>query len=242
MTGAYHADVASLRTRLFEMGGVAEEQLANALEAIRRRDLSLAREVVATDQALDDLERNIDQLSLRTLALRQPLAQDLRETIATLKIASALERIGDLSKSIARRVPALFDSTTLRAEAGIHHMGQIAQSQLATGLNAYTVRDVDAAIDLWRRDVDLDDLYNSLFRDLVGQMSHEPRLVSQGAQLLFIAKNLERVGDHATLLAEMTHYVALGSPIGHRRPKGDPMYPPPPGVPVRPNSKDDIVD
>lgn len=221
MTGAFETDVEHLRRKLLELGGLAEEQLANALSAVRRRDLPLSASVIETDHRLDAMESAIEELAMRTLALRQPLALELRETIATLKVASSLERIGDLAKSIARRVLALTAAPGLRAEAGIQHMGRIAQAQLAEGLNAYATRDVDAALELWRKDVDLDELYNSLFRDLLSQMAQEPRQVGQGAHLLFVAKNLERVGDHTTLIAEMTHYVTVGSHIREKRPKGE---------------------
>lgn len=224
MVSAFDSDLQTLRARLLEMGGLAESQLSNALDAVRRRDLPLASEVVGRDAELDQREVSLEEMALRTLALRTPLAQDLRETIAALKIASTLERIGDLAKNIARRVRGLSNVTQPRISAGILRMGQLAQAQLAEVLDAYAARDTVAAVAVWRRDVEVDELYNSLFRDLVTHMTHEPGMVSQGAQLMFVAKNIERIGDHTTFIAEMTYYVVIGQPLGDDRPKGDPMF------------------
>ena len=225
MSSAFENDLQSLRARLAEMGGFAEEQLANALSAVSRRSVEMARSVVARDAELDRREAAVEELALRTLAFRQPLAQDLRETVAALKIASTLERIGDLAKNIARRVPALLDEARPAVEAGISRMGGLAQAQLADCLDAYGAQDSASAKDVWRRDVELDELYNSIFRELVTQMTQSPRLVNQGAHLMFLAKNLERIGDHTTFIAEMTYYVVVGSPLGDDRPKGAPLVP-----------------
>lgn len=207
------------------MGGLAEEQLAQSLAAIAGRDPALARKVVERDAELDRREAAVEEYALRTLAFRQPLAQDLRETVAALKIASTIERIGDLAKNIARRVPALLDEERPRVEAGITRMGELAQAQLANCLDAYSSQDAGAAETVWRSDVHLDELYNSLFRDLVSQMTQSPRLVRQGAHFMFLAKNLERIGDHTTFIAEMTYYVVVGVPISDDRPKGEPLVP-----------------
>lgn len=224
MVSAFDSDLQALRARLLEMGGLAERQLARAIDAVRRRDLPLASQVVADDAELDSREVALEEMALRTLALRTPLAQDLRETIAALKIASTVERIGDLAKNVARRVRSLNEHAPPRVKSGILRMGQLAQTQFAEVLDAYAERDTVAAIAVWRRDVDIDELYNSVFRDLVAQMTHEPSLVSQGAQLMFVAKNLERIGDHTTFIAEMTYYVVIGQPLGDERPKGDPLF------------------
>ncbi len=225
MVSAFENDLQTLRARLAEMGGFAEEQLEKALEAVSARDPALARRVVERDAELDRREVTVEELALRTLAFRQPLAQDLRETVAALKIASTLERIGDLAKNIARRVPALLEGALPRVDAGIVRMGRLAQSQLAACLDAYSAQDAVAAKAVWSRDVELDELYNSLFRDLITLMTQSPRLVSQGAQLMFLAKNLERIGDHTTFVAEMTYYVAVGAPLADDRPKGEPLIP-----------------
>ncbi|MEM9726725.1 MAG: phosphate signaling complex protein PhoU [Pseudomonadota bacterium] len=215
----FDSDLPSLRARLSAMGGLAEEQLAGALEAVRRRDLQLARRVAAADAELDRRDAAVEAAALRLLALRQPLAQDLRETVAALRISAALERVGDLAKNIARRAESLMDHNRPPAETAIFRMGEIAQRQLADALDAYGARDVAGALDVWKRDVTLDELHNSVFQDLIVDMTRDSRLVSQGAQLLFVAKNIERVGDHTTCIAEMTYYVANGRPLSGERPK-----------------------
>lgn len=225
MRSLFDNDLQSLRARLAEMGGFAEEQLEKALSAVIARDLKLSRDVVIRDAELDRREVSVEELALRTLAFRQPLAQDLRETVAALKISSTLERIGDLAKNIARRVPALMDDARPRVENGLIRMGKLAQSQLAACLDAYSAQDAAAAKAVWSQDVDLDELYNSLFHELITQMTQSPRLVSQGAHLMFLAKNLERIGDHTTFIAEMTYYVVVGEPLLDDRPKGTPLIP-----------------
>ncbi|MCI4665012.1 MAG: phosphate signaling complex protein PhoU [Neomegalonema sp.] len=223
--GSFENDLQTLRARLAEMGGFAEEQLAKALNAVSARDPALARLVVIRDSELDRREAAVEELALRTLAFRQPLAQDLRETVAALKIASTLERIGDLAKNIARRVPALLEEDRPRVDVGIARMGRLAQAQLTDCLDAYGSEDAVKAKDVWARDVELDELYNSLFRELISQMTQSPRLVSQGAHLMFLAKNLERIGDHTTFVAEMTYYIVVGAPLSDERPKGEPLVP-----------------
>ncbi|MEL6280960.1 MAG: phosphate signaling complex protein PhoU [Pseudomonadota bacterium] len=221
----FDADLITIRARLAEMGGLAEEQLARALEAVASRDARLAQDVVARDAEIDRREMALEELSIRTLALRHPVARDLRETIAALKIASTIERIGDLAKSVARRAIGLSGAERQRTEASILRMGALAQAQLSEVLDAYAMRDAVAALAVWRRDVEIDELYNSLFRELVSEMSQQPRLVSTGAQLMFIAKNIERIGDHSTFIAEMTYFVVNGEALSDDRPKGDPMFP-----------------
>ncbi len=215
------ADLASLRLELSALGGLAEDQLARALDAIRRRDIPLARETVEADQTLDARAAQIEEHALRILAFRQPLAVELRETVAILKISNTLERVGDLAKGMARRVGAFAATEPRRGEAGILRMGQLAQSQLADTLTAFASRDNVAALELWRRDVEIDDLYSSVFRDLIADMTRNPTIVEFGAQVMFVAKNLERIGDHTTFIAEMTHYVAVGQPLTAKRPKGE---------------------
>ena len=217
MASAFESDLNTLRARLAEMGGFAEEQLAMALAATSRRDKAAASRVVMRDAELDRREIEVEELALRTLAFRQPLAQDLRETVAALKIASTLERIGDLAKNIARRAPALMGDERPRVEVGIARMGRLAQAQLADCLDAYGAQDSAKAEDVWRRDVEIDELYNSIFRDLIALMTKSPRLVNQGAHLMFLAKNLERIGDHTTFVAEMTYYVVVGEPLADDR-------------------------
>lgn len=221
---AFDMDLQTIRARLSEMGGLAEEQLSGALDALRRNDIELAQSVIVADVELDRREVALEELAVRTLALRQPLASDLRETIAALKIASVLERIGDLARNIARRVATLSESEPLRASVGIREIGQLALAQLTDALDAYGARDTDAATEVWRRDVAIDELYNSMFRELIQEMTENPRLIIPGTHLMFIAKNLERVGDHTTFISEMTYYIVIGQSLTSDRPKGDPMF------------------
>lgn len=225
LPSAFENELLTLRTRLAELGGRAEEQLAQALDAVSRRDIELARKVVDGDARLDLDAASIEELSLRALAVRQPLAQDLREIVAALRVATTLERVGDLAKSIARRVDSMVIFAPQRIERSIGHMGSLAQAQLADALDAYGSGDIAAAVALWRRDVEIDELFNSLFRDLLVHMTREPRLVEVGAQMMFVAKNLERIGDHTTFLAEMTYYVGMGQTLADNRPKGQPLAP-----------------
>ncbi|MCI4662935.1 MAG: phosphate signaling complex protein PhoU [Neomegalonema sp.] len=218
-------DFTTLRARVSEMGGLVEEQFADCLEAAQRRDLVLAAEIVARDQGIDQREVEIEELAVRTLALRQPLAQDLRETIAALKIAATLERIGDLAKNIAKRTSLIHSRSDSNGVASILRLGHQVRGQLADALDAYGTRDIHGAEGVWRRDIEVDELHNSIFHVLIANMSSEPRFVSEGAQLLFVAKNLERIGDHTTFIAEMTYYVAVGRSFGNDRPKGDPLFP-----------------
>jgi phosphate transport system protein len=220
---AFDQDLERLSTKLSEMGGLAEELLSHALEAVQRRDEGLAAEVVERDKALDRMEAELEQLSIRTLALRQPLAQDLRETIAALKVASTLERIGDLAKNIARRGQFLARAEPIRLAAPVVRMGRQTLVHLTEILDAYTARDTALAVSVWRRDIEIDEMYNSLFRELVTYMMEDPRTIGLCSQLMFVAKNLERIGDHTTFIAEMAYYVVEGERLGDDRPKGDPV-------------------
>lgn len=223
IVSAFDSDLQALASKISEMGGLAEELLSHALEAVQRRDAELAEEVVLRDRSLDRMETELEQLSIRTLVLRQPVAQDLRETIAALKIASTLERIGDLAKNIARRSRFLSQSQPIRLAAPVVRMGRQTLVQLTEVLDAYTARDTALAVGVWRRDVEIDEIYNSLFRELITYMMEDPRTISLCSQLMFVAKNLERIGDHTTFIAEMTYYVVEGEPLGDDRPKGEPI-------------------
>lgn len=219
---AFDQDLKAISAGIAEMGGVAEEQLGNALECVRSRDNGLAREVIAADAHLDRLEVRLEEAAIQTLALRQPVAGDLRQVVAALKIASTLERIGDLAKNIAKRAQYLNENPPLRISGSILRMGQQTQTLFTETLDAYTARDTDLAVSVWQRDVEVDEMYNSLFRELITYMMEDPRVISLCSQLLFVAKNLERIGDHATFIAEMTYFVVEGRPLDDPRPKGDP--------------------
>jgi phosphate transport system protein len=223
IVSAFDADLQRLSTRISEMGGLAEELLSHALEAVQRRDAELAAAVVERDKALDRMEAELEQLTIRTLALRQPLAQDLRETIAALKVASTLERIGDLAKNIARRSQFLTRAQPIRLAAPVVRMGRQTLVHLTEALDAYTARDTALAVSVWRRDVEIDEIYNSLFRELITYMMEDSRTIGLCSQLMFVAKNLERIGDHTTFIAEMAYYVVEGEPLGDDRPKGEPL-------------------
>ncbi|MEM6904868.1 MAG: phosphate signaling complex protein PhoU [Pseudomonadota bacterium] len=212
-----------ISARISEMGGLAEEQLSRALEAVATRDSEMATEVIANDDRIDAMETELEELTIQLLALRQPVAGDLRVIVAALKIASTLERIGDLSKNVAKRALYLNESQPLKISSSIVRMGKQTQTLVAEVLDAYTAGDTALAVSVWKRDVDIDEMYNSIFRELITYMMEDSRTIGLCSQLLFVAKNLERIGDHATFIAEMIYYVAEGQKLGDDRPKGDPL-------------------
>jgi len=220
---SFDEDLRSVSAKISEMGGLAEQQLAQALESIAARDTELAEQVIASDRRLDGMEIKLEEAAVQILALRQPMASDLREIVAALKIASTLERIGDLAKNIAKRARVMNQSQPLKVGGSIVRMGKQVQGLLAEVLDAYAARDTALAVSVWRRDVEIDEMYNSLFRELITYMMEDPRVIGLGTQLHFVAKNLERIGDHTTFIAEMTHFVAEGKPLVDDRPKGDPL-------------------
>lgn len=220
---SFDAELQGFSARISEMGGLAEEQLSQALEAIRLRDSAIAGEVIRADRRLDVMEEKLEDLAIQTLALRQPMASDLREVVAALKIASTLERIGDLAKNIARRAHYLNQRQPLRISTSIVRMGRQTQNLVAEVLDAYTARDTALAVSVWKRDQEIDETYSSLFRELITYMMEDSRTIGLCSQLLFVAKNLERIGDHATFIAEMTYFVAEGKPLRDTRPKGEPL-------------------
>lgn len=218
---AIEADIQGILARISEMGGLAEEQLGEALEAVRLRDSALAEEVIRADARLDRLEMSFEERAIQTLALRQPMASDLRQVVAAIKVASTLERIGDLAKNIAKRTIYLNQHQPVKVSGSILRMGRQVQGLVSEVLDAYTAQDTDLAVSVWNRDAEIDDIHNSIFRELITYMMEDPHLIGIGSQLLFIAKNLERIGDHATFIAEMTYYVVEGTPLGEDRPKGE---------------------
>lgn len=223
IVSSYDDELKEISASISEMGGLAEAQLSQALEAVSTRDSALASEVVANDKRIDAMEIRLEELAIQTLARRQPLAQDLREVVAALKIASTLERIGDLGKNVAKRSLHLNESKPLKISSSIVRMGRQTQALLADVLNAYTARDTEMAVSVWKRDVEIDEMYNSIFRELITYMMEDGRTISLCSQLLFVAKNLERIGDHATFIAEMLYYVVEGKQLGDERPKADPL-------------------
>lgn len=218
---AFTEKLEALSTCVAQMGGLAEAQLAEAVEAIGRRDTGLAELVIAGDKRLDQLQTSVEDQALKLLALRQPMAVDLRETLAAIKIASELERIGDLAKNIAKRAIVLNREPPIRLTQSLVRMGKQVLAQMKLVLDSYSHRDEAGAEQVWRQDGEIDEIYNSLFRELLTYMMEDPRTIGLCAHLLFIAKNIERAGDHATNVAETVYHMVGGGHLGAERPKAD---------------------
>jgi len=206
---------------LAQLGGLVEHQLDQSLQALLRRDVDLASQVAAADERVDAEEERIDQDALALLALRQPMAADLRLVISALKTSAILERIGDYAKNVAKRTAVLAELPPMPPVATIARLGSLAQRMLKDVLDAYTARDVEKAKEVRARDKEVDAFYTSVFRELLTYMMEDPRNITPCTHLLFIAKNLERVGDHATNIAENIHFAVHGRPPVDGRPKGD---------------------
>ncbi len=207
---AFDSEIAQLRGLVAEMGGLAEVAIRDAIRALSSHDEELASQVVAADARLDALEAEVDRLAVRTIALRAPMADDLRDVIAALKISGVIERIGDYAKNIAKRVNALEGRNKVEPISLVPAMAEIAEGMVRDVLNAYGSRDAALAVEVIRRDQKLDQFYNTLFRSLLTHMMESPSTITVATQLLFIARNLERIGDHATNVAEMVYYAATG--------------------------------
>ena len=218
---SFDEELQRLNAIVLRMGGVAEAQLAGAIEALVRRDSDLAQKIVAGDEAIDQMDLELDENAVRTLALRQPMANDLREVISALKISSDLERIGDYAKNVAKRTMALNQLTPHEAARSIPRMAKLVQAIIKDVLDAYAKHDPNRAIDVWHRDEEVDEMYTALFRELLTYMMEDPRHITPCTHLLFIAKNIERIGDHATNIAETIHFLSTGKRIHGGRPKGD---------------------
>jgi phosphate transport system protein len=219
---AFDVDLEDLRRSIVEMGGIAEKMLAEATQALVGRDVALAQIVIPADARLDALQREIEERAILTIARRQPLAIDLREIISALRIAGDLERIGDLAKNVAKRVLAISEGfQSQKIVLGVQTIADLVQEQLKDVLDAYAQRNLDLALDVWKRDGSIDALYTSLFRELLTYMMEDPRNISFCAHLLFCAKNFERVGDHTTNVAENLYYLVTGESLPTDRPKGD---------------------
>ncbi len=218
---AYDQEIASIKTLLAQMGGMAEEQLNNAIAALAKRDLVLADLVIARDEKLDLMEREIEEKATLTIAKRQPMALDLREIMVAIRVAADIERIGDLAKNTAKRTHAISEALPRKLATGLSRMGSMAQAQLKNVLDAYGLKDAEKALGVWRSDEELDALYNSIFRELLTYMMEDPRNISMCTHLLFGAKNLERIGDHTTNIAENIYYLINGKTIAEDRPKKD---------------------
>ena len=218
---AFTEQLDGLANAVAQMGGLAEAQFANAIEAIAKRDTKLAEATVGADERLDQLQQMVEDQALKVLALRQPLAVDLRATMASIRIAYELERIGDLAKNIGKRALVLNREPPIRLTQSLARMGRQALAQLKQVLDAYSDKDAQAAEAVWLHDEEIDGLYNSLFRELLTYMMEDPRTIGLCAHLLFVAKNIERVGDHATNIAETVYHMATGHKLDAARPKAD---------------------
>lgn len=217
---AFDSDINELRGMVAEIGGRSEQAIAKSMQALENHDLVLAAEVVAEDKLIDDLEKRIDDLTFQTIALRAPMADDLRELIATFKISGVVERIGDYAKNIAKRVPLITQAHSLGPISLLPSMSKIASELVRDSLDAFARRDAELAMEVNRRDQIVDDFYNSIFRAVITHMIENPKDIGEAAHLLFIAKNLERIGDHATNVAEMVYFAATGEPMPERS-RGD---------------------
>ena len=218
---AYDMELEELDRHISEMGGIAEKMLADAMDALAGLDVDLAQRVVASDPRLDALQRQIEEKAILTIARRQPMAVDLREIVAAIRVSGDLERVGDMAKNIGKRAMKIAGETRLpRAIVGLKHMNDLAQMQLKDVLDAYAQRDEERARAVWLRDTELDALEDSVFRDLLAFMMEDPRNISFCTHLLFCSKNIERVGDHATNIAETVVYLVTGGTLPLERPKG----------------------
>jgi phosphate transport system protein len=213
---AFDEDLDQLRASIAEMGGLAEAAISNAMRALVERDWEAAQSVIAEDKRLDALEAEVERLAVQIIALRAPMADDLREVVAALKIAGVVERIGDYAKNIAKRVAGIEESPNLRPLSLLPEMARIASGMVHDVLDAFVARDAAKAADVCERDRAVDDFYNSIFRTLLTFMMEDPHNITPAAHLLFIAKNLERIGDHATNVAEMVYFAATGTHLGER--------------------------
>ncbi|WP_375392832.1 phosphate signaling complex protein PhoU [uncultured Sphingomonas sp.] len=213
---AFDADIGQLRGLISQMGGLAEDAIAQAMLALQRVDRDHADRVRADDKAIDAIEAEVERLAVRIIALRAPMANDLREVVAALKIAGVVERIGDYAKNIAKRVPLIESEQRIEPVSTLPAMARMASEMVRDALDAFAARDADAAVRVCESDSALDDFYDSIFRTLVTYMVENPKTISQVAHLLFVAKNLERIGDHATNVAEMVYFAATGTQMAER--------------------------
>ena len=223
-----------LANAVAQMGGLTEAQFGNAIEAIAKRDAALEESAIGSDNRIDQLQQTVEEQALKVLALRQPMAVDLRDTLASIKIASELERIGDLAKNIGKRAMVLTREPPIRLTQSLARMGRQCLAQLKAVLDAYSSRDAKAAEQVWRHDEEIDEIYNSLFRELLTYMMEDPRMIGLCTHLLFVAKNIERAGDHATNIAETVYHMVTGDYLRDERPKADVTSTTP--IPFRPKS------
>ncbi|MHC3126444.1 PhoU family transcriptional regulator [Brevundimonas sp. GN22] len=220
---AYGDELNQLTAEVVRMGGLAEAQVADAIESVARRDVALARAVIERDVKLDTLHYDIEKKAIRLIALRQPVASDLRRTLGAIKLAQDLERTGDLAKNIGKRALILAEGEPMQVlTRSIERMGRLVSNRLRDVLDAYTASEVERAMSVWQTDDEVDEHYNALFRELLTYMMGDPRTITACTHLLFMAKNLERIGDHATNIAEAVYYEITGEDMMGERPRAVP--------------------
>jgi phosphate transport system protein len=221
-TKAFDSDLQELTRLVAEMGGLVERMIVDSVDALVRRDVSAGMSVVAADVEVDGLQRLIEERAVLTIARRQPMAIDLRQIVGAMRVAIDLERIGDLAKNMGKRVNALdSDFHPLKLIRGLEHMTDLVQGQVKAVLDAYAAHDLPSAMTVWKGDEQVDAICTSLFRELLTYMMEDPRNISFCIHLMFCAKNIERIGDHATNIAETVFYMIEGQQILDKRPKGD---------------------
>lgn len=219
---SYQEELNALDNQIARMGDIVERMLTNALSALEKRDRGLAEDTVMRDTLVDKLDLEIEEAAISMVARRQPVAEDLRHIVCAMRISSDLERIGDLAKNLAKRTLAIADEEPpVMLVSGLQSMNALAVQQLKDVIDAYMRRDATRALEIWRADAKIDAMHNSLFRELLTYMMEDPRKIGSTTHLLFGAKNIERVGDHTTNIAESIYYLVLGSNISETRPKDD---------------------
>ena len=219
---AFDTDLQDIKRKVAEMGGLAERQIADATRALVERDVDLAERVITTDPTIDAMQHEIEEKAVLTIARRQPMAVDLREIVGAMRVCNDLERIGDHAKHIGKRVVVLdADFHAQKLIRGVEHMAELVGALLKQVLDAYASRDLAAALAVWNGDEEVDALCTALFRELLTYMMEDPRNITLCIHLMFCAKDIERMGDHATNIAETVYYMIEGRPITDQRPKGD---------------------
>jgi phosphate transport system protein len=221
-TKAFDTDLQELARMIAEMGGLVERMIGDSVDSLVRRDNVLAKQVIAIDTDIDNLQRTVEERAVLTIARRQPMAVDLREIVGALRVATDLERIGDLAKNTAKRVPALTEEfRPLKFIRGLDHMANLVQERIKMVLDAYAAHDLSSAMVVWKGDEEIDAICTSLFRELLTYMMEDPRNISVCIHLMFVAKNIERMGDHATNIAETVFFMIEGKALSEPRPRGD---------------------
>jgi phosphate transport system protein len=218
---AFDVDLQELARKIAEMGGLAEKQITDAIEALLKHNIALAKRIIAADDEVDARQREIEERAVVAIARRQPMAVDLREIVGALRICNDLERIGDLAKNIAKRVMFIDELPSNEAILQLGRMVKLVLAQLRHVLHSYAQHDLAEALDVWHRDAEIDAMNSSIFRELLTYMMENPRNITFCTHLLFCAKNIERMGDHATNIAETVYYIVKGRPLADERPKAD---------------------